>query len=279
MTPGAGASLASPTRSVLAALGATRPTAEISAMARMLWRLGAGLSHVVTERRFPFEEYIRQTWFTIRVCTLPALAGLGPVRRRPRAAGRRPVLPGGRSLLHRRGQHPGGGPAGRADDHRADALRCRRVGDLLRLRRPQDPRRSSTRCEVMGISDDRTARRAASDRDRVRRLLLNGVVMFFSIITTLLVSVVVDEPVARHLPGLGGDPRVPRRPVAVAGQGRSVRGHLLVVAAHKGLTVKDGPAGVGDAVTNAVVLNFVLLFAANFAHLAGRLHLPEGPLG
>jgi len=37
-----------------------------------------------------------------------------------------------------------------------------------------------------------------------------------------------------------------------------------VVAAPKGMTVTKGPAGVGDAVTDAVVLNFILLFAANF---------------
>ncbi len=30
------------------------------------------------------------------------------------------------------------------------------------------------------------------------------------------------------------------------------------------MTVTKGPAGVGDAVTDAVVINFVLLFAANF---------------
>jgi phospholipid/cholesterol/gamma-HCH transport system permease protein len=37
-----------------------------------------------------------------------------------------------------------------------------------------------------------------------------------------------------------------------------------VVACWKGLTCKGGPKGVGDAVNQAVVITFVLLFFVNF---------------
>lgn len=74
MTPGAGASLASPVRSLLATLGTNRPTAEMSALARLVWRLGESTVRVVRQRRFPVEEYVRQTWYAIGVCSLPALA-------------------------------------------------------------------------------------------------------------------------------------------------------------------------------------------------------------
>lgn len=78
MTPGAGASLASPTHRALAALGTSRPGTELSALSRLLWRLGRGLVRVVAQRRFPVEEYIRQTWYAIGACTLPALAASIP---------------------------------------------------------------------------------------------------------------------------------------------------------------------------------------------------------
>ena len=37
-----------------------------------------------------------------------------------------------------------------------------------------------------------------------------------------------------------------------------------LVAAYKGLNAKGGPKGVGDAVNQAVVITFVLLFFVNF---------------
>src|SRR6476661_4515665 len=54
-------------------LGAARPVAETIAMMRLLSRLGSDLVTSVARRRFPFEELLLQTWYTIRVCTLPAL--------------------------------------------------------------------------------------------------------------------------------------------------------------------------------------------------------------
>ena len=37
-----------------------------------------------------------------------------------------------------------------------------------------------------------------------------------------------------------------------------------IVAAYKGMNAKGGPKGVGDAVNEAVVITFLLLFVANF---------------
>ena len=42
-------------------------------MLRLLSRLGSDLVTSISRRRFPFEELLLQTWYTIRVCTLPAL--------------------------------------------------------------------------------------------------------------------------------------------------------------------------------------------------------------
>ena len=49
------------------------PVAGTLAMMRLLSRLGSDLVTSVARRRFPFEELLLQTWYTIRVCTLPAL--------------------------------------------------------------------------------------------------------------------------------------------------------------------------------------------------------------
>ena len=46
-----------------------------------------------------------------------------------------------------------------------------------------------------------------------------------------------------------------------------------VVACYKGLYAKGGPKGVGDAVNQAVVITFVLLFFVNFVLTARVLQL------
>ena len=43
-------------------------------MLGLLLHLCRGLLASVRYARFPFEELVAQTWYTIRVCTLPALA-------------------------------------------------------------------------------------------------------------------------------------------------------------------------------------------------------------
>ncbi len=45
------------------------------------------------------------------------------------------------------------------------------------------------------------------------------------------------------------------------------------------MNVKAGPTGVGDAVTTSVVVNFIALFAANFAISQIASGFMPGPLG
>jgi len=52
-----------------------------------------------------------------------------------------------------------------------------------------------------------------------------------------------------------------------------------VVASYKGLRANRGPTGVGEAVTSAVVTNFVLLFAANFVISQVHSTFAGGPIG
>jgi phospholipid/cholesterol/gamma-HCH transport system permease protein len=263
VTPGAGASLASPTRSVLAVLGTPRPGGDLSGMTRLLWRLGRGLVRVLRERRFPLEEYVRQTWFAIGVCTLPALAvsipfgvvlalQVGVLAQEVGAVG---LTGAGNSLAVVRQAAPMitalmlAGVAGSAICSDLGSRRIREELDAL---------------EVMGIS---VVERLVLPRALATvtvAVLLNGVVMFFAIVTTLLVSVVTQ-----HL-----SPGSYLSSVATLARPSDLWLSLVkaaifgvictVVAAHKGMTVSRGPAGVGDAVTNAVVMNFVVLFAANF---------------
>ncbi|MGH3456720.1 ABC transporter permease, partial [Aeromicrobium sp.] len=58
-----------------------------------------------------------------------------------------------------------------------------------------------------------------------------------------------------------------------------VFGYLAaIVASYKGMNAKGGPKGVGDAVNEAVVITFVLLFVVNFFISAVYLQLvpPKG---
>src|SRR5690242_1736330 len=64
-------SATSPPRA-LVALG--KPLAEVLALLRFTRRVFAAVLTSVTSRRFPLAETVLQTWYAIRVCTLPALA-------------------------------------------------------------------------------------------------------------------------------------------------------------------------------------------------------------
>ena len=66
--------------------------------------------------------------------------GLDPVRRGHLAPGRQPDRPARRPVLRRRDRGARRRPRGRPDRGRADHRRRRRLGDLLRPGRPQDPR-------------------------------------------------------------------------------------------------------------------------------------------
>lgn len=119
--------------------------------------------------------------------------------------------------------------------------------------------------EVMGISVTERLILPRALCTVIVAVLLNGVVMFFTIMTTLLISTVaMNLSPGSYLASVGTLARPSDLVLSLVKA--AVFGVICtVVAAHKGMTVTKGPAGVGDAVTDAVVMNFVLLFAANFA--------------
>lgn len=240
------------------------PLADLLSMVRLGEQVVTATVTSVVNRRFPVEEFIIQTWYTIRVCTLPALAVSIPfgvilalqVGVLAQEVGAVAFTGAGNTLAVVRQASPMitalmlAGVAGSAIC--AD-LGARKIRDELDA------------MEVMGIS---VVERLVVPRTAATVLvavLLNGVVMFFTIITTLLVSMLLmDLPPGSYLASVGtlaslSDLWLSLFKAAVFAV------ICAVVAAHRGLHVKSGAAGVGDAVTSAVVINFVLLFAANFA--------------
>ena len=118
--------------------------------------------------------------------------------------------------------------------------------------------------EVMGISVTERLVLPRALSTVIVAVLLNGIVMFFTIMTTLLISTVaMNLSPGSYLASVGALARP--SDLLLSLMKAAIFGVICtIVAAHKGLTVTKGPAGVGDAVTDAVVMNFVLLFAANF---------------
>lgn len=133
--------------------------------------------------------------------------------------------------------------------------------------------------EVMGIS---VVERLVVPRmvaTVIVAVLLNGVVMFFTIMTTLMVSVTVQNlPPGAYLASVTTLAQLSDLWLSLS---KAVVFAVLcaVVASWKGVTASRGPTGVGDAVTSAVVVNFVLLFAANFAISQVYSAVVGGPLG
>lgn len=255
-----------------------RALSDARALVGLARDIVTGLVRSLARGRFPVEELVAQTWFTIRVCTLPALAVSVPfgivlalqVGILSSQVGAVSFTGAGNTLAVIRQAAPMitalmlSGVAGSAICADFGARKIREELDAL---------------EVMGIS---TIERLVVPRAIATvfvSCMLNGVVMFFSIITTLLVSVaVMNLAPGTYLASVAtlaslDDLWLSLVKAAVFGV------ICCVVAAHKGLTVKDGPAGVGDAVTSAVVLNFVLLFAANFAISQVAAGFMRGPLG
>lgn len=271
----AGTSLAAPARSVSAVLGSARPVAELRSMARLTWGLARGLARVLLERRFPIEEYVRQTWYAIGVATLPALAvsvpfgvvlalQVGVLAQEVGAVG---FTGAGNTLAVVRQAAPMitalmlAGVAGSAICSDLGARRIREELDAL---------------EVMGVNVVERLVLPRALATATVAVLLNGVVMFFAIITTLLVSVVTQN----LSPGsyLSSVATLARPSDLWLSLGKAAVFGVIctVVAAHKGMTASRGPAGVGDAVTNAVVMNFVALFGANFVLSQAQSALAPG---
>jgi phospholipid/cholesterol/gamma-HCH transport system permease protein len=252
--------------------------ADVRGLLGLLPRLARALVDSLTSRRFPLEELILQTWYTIRVCTLPALAVSVPfgivmalqVGVLAQQVGAVAFTGAGNTLAVIRQAAPMitalmlSGVAGSAICADLGARKIREELDAM---------------EVMGIAIVERIVLPRALATVIVSCLLNGVVMFFSIITTLLVSgVLLNLSPGTYLSSVStlatlGDLWLAVIKAAVFG--------LLcaVVASHYGMTVKAGPTGVGDAVTTSVVVNFVLLFAANFAISQIASGIMSGPVG
>ena len=161
--------------------------------------------HLDPRRRFPFEELLLQTWYTIRVCTLPALMVSIPfgvilalqVGVLAQQVGAVSFTGAGNTLAVVRQASPIitalmlSGVAGSAICSDIGARKIREELDAL---------------EVMGISVTERLVLPRAPCTVIVAVLLNGVVMFFTIMTTLLVSTVAHEPLAGLLPRLGRAP-------------------------------------------------------------------------
>lgn len=241
-----------------------RPFTEVVALTLLVWALCRGFVRAVTLRRFPTEEYIRQTWFVIKVCTIPALMVSIPfgvilalqVGVLAQEVGATAFTGAGNTLAVVRQAAPMitalmlAGVAGSAICSELGSRKIREELDAL---------------EVMGVN---VVERVVLPRALAAvtvAVLLNGVVMFFCIMTTLLVSVVVqDLSPGSYLASVSLLARPADLGLSLI---KAVAFGVIcaAIAAHKGMNVTRGPAGVSDAVTQAVVLNFIVLFAANFA--------------
>ena len=95
-------------------------------------------------------------------------------------------------------------------------------------------------------------------------VLLNGLVSVVGVIGGYYFNVVMQH----GTPGayIASFTALAQLPDLYAGEAKAlVFGALAaLVAAYKGLNPKGGPKGVGDAVNQAVVVTFMLLFAVNF---------------
>lgn len=255
-----------------------KPLSELFAMLHFTRRMFAAVGSSVSNRRFPVAETVVQTWYAIRVCTLPALAVSVPfgiilalqVGVLAQEVGAVAFTGAGNTLAVVRQASPLitalmlSGVAGSAIC--AD-LGSRRIRDEIDA------------MEVMGIP--------VMERLVVPRMfaiiavavLLNGVVMFFTILTTLSISVVVqDLPPGSYLASVTTLAQLSDLWLSLT-KAAIFAVICAVVASYKGLGAGRGPTGVGEAVTSAVVMNFVLLFAANFAISQIHSTFAGGPIG
>lgn len=239
------------------------PVREFVDLLALMWAICRGFVRTIATAKFPAEEYVRQTWFVIKVCTIPALMVSIPfgvilslqVGVLAQEVGATAFTGAGNTLAVVRQAAPMitalmlAGVAGSAICSEIGSRKIREELDAL---------------EVMGVN---VAERLVLPRAMATvtvAMLLNGVVMFFCIITTLLVSAVVQNlSPGSYLASVA----LLARPadLGLSLVKAAVFGVICAsIAAYKGMNASRGPAGVSDAVTSAVVLNFVALFAANF---------------
>lgn len=240
------------------------PVRELMGLIELLWKVCRGFVHSIATGRFPAEEYVRQTWFITKVCTIPALMVSIPfgvilslqVGVLAQEVGATAFTGAGNTLAVVRQAAPMitalmlAGVAGSAICSELGSRKIREELDAL---------------EVMGVNIVERLVLPRAMATVTVAVLLNGVVMFFCIITTLLVSVLVQNlspgSYLSSVALLAGPADLGLSLVKAA-----IFGVLCAsIAAYKGMNASRGPAGVSDAVTSAVVLNFIALFAANFA--------------
>jgi phospholipid/cholesterol/gamma-HCH transport system permease protein len=261
-----------------ALLAVRGPVAETAGMIRFARRTFVATGRSIAEGRFPLAEAVVQTWYAVKVCTLPALAVSVPfgiilalqVGVLAQEVGAVAFTGAGNTLAVVRQASPIitalmlSGVAGSAVCADLGARRIREEIDAL---------------EVMGLS--------VLERLVVPRmfaivavaLLLNGVVMFFTIMTTLLVSVTVQNlPPGSYLASVTTLAQMSDLVLSLVKAGVFAV-ICAIVASYKGLGAQRGPTGVGEAVTSAVVTNFVMLFAANFVISQVQSSLGGGMLG
>lgn len=260
----------------LTALG--KPMAEVAALLRFTRRVFGAVVSSLSGRRFPLAETVVQTWYAIRVCTLPALAVSIPfgiilalqVGVLAQEVGAVAFTGAGNTLAVVRQASPIitalmlSGVAGSAICADLGSRRIREEIDAM---------------EVMGLS--------VMERLVVPRMfaivavavLLNGIVMFFTIMTTLSISVVLqDLPPGSYLASVTTLAQMSDLWLSLA-KAAVFAVICAVVASYKGLSAARGPTGVGEAVTSSVVTNFVLLFAANFVISQVHSTFAGGPIG
>ncbi|MEZ5112123.1 MAG: ABC transporter permease [Nocardioidaceae bacterium] len=254
------------------------PVADLIRLTKLGWQIFTSFGQALLTGRFPIGELIIQCWYTIRVCSLPALAVAIPfgvvlalqVGLLSQQVGAVAFTGAGNTLAVIRQAAPLvtalilAGVAGSSICADLGARKIREELDAM---------------EVMGIPVVQRLVMPRAIATTIMGMLITGLVMFFTIVTTLLVSsVVMSLPPGTYLASVSA--LAHPSDMALSMFKAAVFAIITTtVAADRGVRVRTGPAGVGDAVTSAVVTNFVLLFAVNVLISQIASMFSSGPLG
>ena len=252
--------------------------ADLIRLTKLGWQIFTSFGQALLTGRFPIGELIIQCWYTIRVCSLPALAVAIPfgvvlalqVGLLSQQVGAVAFTGAGNTLAVIRQAAPLvtalilAGVAGSSICADLGARKIREELDAM---------------EVMGIPVVQRLVMPRAIATTIMGMLITGLVMFFTIVTTLLVSsVVMSLPPGTYLASVSA--LAHPSDMALSMFKAAVFAIITTtVAADRGFRVRTGPAGVGDAVTSAVVTNFVLLFAVNVLISQIASMFSSGPLG
>ncbi|MBC6446206.1 ABC transporter permease [Actinokineospora xionganensis] len=213
-------------------------------------------------RRFPWRECVHQMWFLATVTTLPAVLVTVPL-------GVMVAVNIGSLAGQLGAQGYGGAVVAFVIVGQAAPLICALMisgvggSAICADLGSRKIREETDALEVMGVS---TVERLAVPRvvaATVVTVLLNGVVMAVGIGVSFAFQVIaLDNSPGSFLGALTEFSRLSDFMVAEI-KAAAFAVCAAIVACYKGLTVKGGPSGVGDAVNEAVVLAFVLVFIVN----------------